>query len=177
MNNYSSYAVGSLYPEFLRPEGCQFDMTDSGAIMILCYANPTEKEILEHKADKPLEIRLSRFDSTLILTAKFGSLPWVEFPYHPQLTTCTTMEDLEEGQGYAVQIFVANCVTGELKNIRLISLSTAFSKSLRNAHNSMLSAEFNPATYDSYLAALFKSYKTSDIAANSIARCKISLVS
>ena len=60
MNEIFKYEVGQTIENFRNhQEGVQFDMSDSGATLLVFFNNPTQDEIEQFKAGKNFEIRFT----------------------------------------------------------------------------------------------------------------------
>lgn len=168
------YAVGDIVESFKSwQEGVKFDINDGGAVLVILFNKPTEKEIEAIRSGKA-EFGLFAKDDVIFLLSKFGNLPWMDSPYHIALSRdLTKLQDIEEGQGYGLNIVLADCSTGEVKVLRYVGLSTAFSKTLKEQIENQDKKNFNPFEYDMKINRIYNTYSTKEMVNYSIANCKI----
>jgi len=175
---FEELKIGGVYQGAQsKSEGCYFDITDSGAIMILNFCDPTQKEIDAVGKPGALEVRFTRIDDILFLVWKFADIPWVETPYNIQYSRLLTKLDVpKEDEGLSILIMLTDKSTGIIKSLRLIGLSTDFTKLL---YAEILQDYKNPSpkfkTSGDYTLAFMqiqKKYTTVDIAKRAKYYCK-----
>ena len=129
---FEELKVGGAYPDSQKlDEKCFFDITDSGALMLLNFRDPTPKEITCTGKPGALEVRFTRLGGVLFLLWKFADMPWVETPYNIQLSNkLKKLDEPKEDEGLSVLIILTDRRTGTIKSLRLVGLSTDFTKLL-----------------------------------------------
>lgn len=156
-------------------EGVKFSISDSGAELLVCFNRPNQKEI---KAIKDGNLQFGMFvrDGVMFILSKFGSMPWMDAPFHVALTkNLTELQEIEKGQGYGCIIILADTLTGEIKALRYISFNTEFSRKLKkNIQDQMIERDnFNIEEYDSKLRTIMKNYSTKTMVKYSEANCRV----
>lgn len=144
-------------------EGMRFDMTDGGAVMTILFNKPTTKEVKEIKEGVP-QFGIFVKNDIIFMLAKFGSLEWMDAPYHVALSkNLTKLEDVEDDQGYGCNVIFADCSTGEIKAIKLIGFSTKFSKALKENIEMQKLNLFDRFNYEAGLLSIMSNYSTTDM--------------
>lgn len=114
------------------PEGVRFDMTDGGGLIIVNFPRPTTDEIAQFHM--PTKLAFVVKDDVIFLLVKLGSLAWMDAPYNRQLSLqLTHIDNIEDGQALAFQIFLVDGETGGLVAQKLVSGTTAGSRLLSSA--------------------------------------------
>lgn len=170
------YEAGQVIDSFKNhKEGVYFDIDDSGATLLVFFQNPTSNEIEQFESCKNFEIRFTELYNVIMITAKIGSLNWVDAPYTPHLSENLTKFQIPgENQGLGLTLILVDAITGEIKHIRLLGLSERFTKELFGIIMEHKTREFNRTEYQNSLNKIFSSYKTSQIVKISKSYCKIS---
>lgn len=161
---FKTYEVGKIYTEAIRhSEGCYFDISDTGAKLIVYFDKPTQDEVENFKAEKRFEMRLVEFSEVMMFLVKFGSLNWMDAPYTPYLSPGLSEICTEEGKGLGVTIMLFDTASGRLESMRLVSLSEKFTERISNAVNELKRKPFNNLAYNNSLNNLFMRYSTDDL--------------
>lgn len=157
--------VGAVSPEFRIHENWTFfDITDGGAVLIVLFRSPDANEIAQFQSGKPFEIRFTELNDVIMVTTKIGNLDWVDAPYNANLSPNLNKFELpNEGQGLGLTVIFADSDTGEVKNIRLLGLSTNFTRKLFGCVMENKTKPFSQANYYAKVDALMKKYTTRDI--------------
>lgn len=124
-------SVGSPAPFSMPQEGCKFEFTENGAIIVCALNRPTPAEIQSFKPSSPFQIRYVRIDGVLFFLFKFGAMPWMDAPYDIRLSQSVALPDLSPGEGYALTVVLVDQATSIVKELRLIGLGERFSRDLR----------------------------------------------
>lgn len=158
------YEVGEKYDFAIRNEGVVFDISDSGAILMVFFHHPSKEEIEQFKSEKQLEIKCACFKHTIFILSKIGNLQWMDSPYHPDLSTSLTeLKEAEGGEGLSLQIMLFDSSNGELKSLRLIGTSTDFTRKLYREISKLSLDKITYEKYMSYLSEMYKKYSTKDL--------------
>lgn len=169
-----TYQVGERYPEFMGHEECvQFDLADDGAVLLVYFDRPSDGEVLQFRSGKGLELRMTELYGVIFLAVKVGSLSWMDAPYTPHLSkNLTRVEMPEDGQGLACQLILIDTATGEIKHIRLLGLSTKFTRELFAAVAAQMERPFDKERYFDTIGMIYGRYGSDAIARMSGAYCK-----
>lgn len=169
-----SVKVGQKYDIFKSyTEGVKFDISDSGAHLIVYFNNPTLQEIQEFESKKRFEIRFSVFYNIIIITTKIGCLNWMDAPYSPHLSkNLSKIQFPQEGEGLSLTLILVNAVDGEVKNLRLLGLSEKFSQALVGTVLEEKMKEFNKEQYAENLNQIYNRYTTEKLVSYSNHYCK-----
>ena len=168
------YEVGQVIERFKgRQEGVLFDMADDGATLVILFNKPTQQEIQEIKQGK-LQFGMFVKEGIIFILSKFGSMSWMDAPYHVALSkNLTALQDIDEGKGYGCHIVLADTATGEIKAMRLVGLSTQYSKKLKANIESQKEQNFNELDYARKLNKIFNTYSTKEMVNYSEVSCRI----
>ena len=167
----SVYQVGKVSADLIGKEKIVFDITDGGGILYVLFSSPTENEIRQFKED--IEIRYVKVGSVFMMLFKFGSLNWVDAPYSPHLSKMSGIAEPADGEGIALQIIFGDADTGMVHGLRLIGLSTEFSRKLAADISADLGHPFDKKMYGLDLAAVFNTYPTSKLVSMAETSCRI----
>lgn len=157
--NYNSYKVGDRVCAPSNDE-IVFDLDDQGAVLLIKYRNPTAKEKRNITKDIP-QFKLSIVDDIIFVLVRFGVGAWKDAPYNAQLSSCV-LPIPSDGRGLALTIFFIDASTGILINIRLIGLSSEFTRTLLHA----AAAQPDLGTTEEYnkaLRSVYARYSTNDL--------------
>lgn len=170
----TTYNIGDIIPSFAgRSEGTLFDLDDSGATMIMFYNRPTVDEIAQFASSKPFEIRLTTMYNIMMLTARVGSLPWVDMPFTPHISrNLTNLQLPVDGQGLALMLYLVDCSNGQIKSMRLLGLSDKFTRALIGAALDIKMQPFDQTEYNRNLQRIFDRYTTRQLTDMSKDYCK-----
>lgn len=143
-------------------DGIKFDMDDSGGVLLLSMSRPSHEEIESVKGD--LKLALTEKNGCLFILVKFGSMDWMDAPYHVQLSkNLTKLQPLEEGMGYSCNIILYD-ETCTVRVLRLIGFSTKFSRLLeRKILDQMEDVSFDLGKYNSTINQIYANYSTNDL--------------
>jgi len=161
--------VGKPYQEGVTryQEGIKFDFTNSGAYLYIMFNSPTKKEI-ENIRNGNVEFAVYPADEVLFMLFKFGSLQWMDAPYSVHLSKDLVLQDIEEGQGYALHITLINADNGIVEVLRLIGLSTKFSQQLKKLIEKQKDMPFDINSYNLKINYIYRNYSADDIAKRTI---------
>lgn len=108
----------------------QFDLTDSGAILLAQMRKPTSAEVRGYKNGVP-QFRYIVINGVIYFLSRFGTLNWTDAPFHRDMAVnATKLPNPQEGEGLAVHVMLVDAATGVLKTQRVIGLSTKFTREL-----------------------------------------------
>ena len=169
------YEKGQVLENFIgHNEGAYFDIDDSGAILMIFFNKPTQNEVEQFQAGHNFEIRFTNIKNIMMITAKIGTLNWMDAPYSPHLSkNLTKFQFPNEGQGLSLTLMLIDVYSGKIEHIRLIGLSEKFSKKMIGNILELKMSEFNQNEYMTNLNSVFARYATKDIVKMSRDYCKI----
>lgn len=167
-------AVGEILPDVIGTgDNVRFGMGDSGAELLVCFGSPTEKEVQEIK-EGPAQFGMFTRSNIIFILAKFGSMAWMDAPFHVGLAkNLTRLQDVEQGTGYGCTIIFVDSNTGIIKALRYVGLSTEFSKRLKYNIEEQMTDKFDETTYDAKLAGIMRTHTTKDMVRFSEVNCRI----
>ncbi len=159
------YKVGQVVKDFIKhQEGAIFDVDDQGASLIVFFNSPTEEEVKQFKSEQRFEIRFTEIYGIIMMTFRIGILNWMDAPYSPHLSKNLTRFVLpSEEQGLGLTLMLVDAATGEIKSIRLIGLSTNFTKKFFGLLMEQKMKEFNVTEYNNSINRIYSIYPTSKI--------------
>lgn len=169
------YKVGQVVKDFIKhQEGAIYDVDDQGASLIVFFNNPTEEEVKQFKSEQRFEIRFTEIYGIIMMTFRIGILNWMDAPYSPHLSKNLTRFVLpNEEQGLGLTLMLVDATTGEIKSIRLIGLSTNFTKKFFGLLMEQKMKEFNAVEYNNSINRVYSTYPTSKIVKMSDDYCKV----
>lgn len=161
-------------PMIGQGEGARFDIDASGAIVCVNMHRPTQKEIDAFAVNKPLRVGLFLRKGVMFMLFKFGDLAWMDAPYNPHLSGVTPLQYLPEGHGMALTCILTDAPSGiVMQNIRLVGLSTMFTRQFSMAMRDVLAQPFDPVAYQKTVLDLMRQYSIKDMVAGAIATCSV----
>lgn len=169
------YKVGQRVPEFIgHQEAPVFDLTDTGAVMIVFFNRPTVSEVAQFGSGKRFEIRFAEVKGVMMVAVKIGNLNWMDAPYSPHLSrNLPDLENVPEGSGVGLTLMLVDAATGEVKSLRLMGLSTRFTGNMFKLVKELKAASWDPGKYRMAINSIYASYSTERIAKLSTDYCKI----
>lgn len=143
----------------IGPDQVQFDITDSGGLLIIRMSNPTPKEQQAFK--EGIKLRFAVVNNIIFVLVKFGGLNWMDAPYYRNFSINRTKEfkPLPEGQGLSVHIMLINGANGILVDQRIVVLTNKFTNALYKSINSQPTM----LDYDIRLNNALARYRTNDL--------------
>lgn len=167
-----SYKVGDKIDSFIgRPDGCVFDLDDSGAVMFVFFANPTEHEIAQFSGN--FELRFTKLQNIIMFCNKIGKLNWMDSPYTPHLSPNLHQLPIpKDNEGIGLLLSLVDTTTGCIKTLRQLGLSTGFSRELLSAVANCSEQSFNRSEYVRTLNSIYARYDTKALVKISKTCCK-----
>lgn len=175
-NSYIDMEVGKAWTATAIPpqEGVYFEMTQSGALLLLVFDNPTPKEI---ESAKTGTIQMGYYvrDSVLFVVIKIGSMPWMDAPFsirrYDSLTT--DLSDITTDKGLGIQISLIDRVSGILHSIRLIGASNRFTVGFCKEVSMQLKKPFNELLYTRTIQSVYSELSSKQLAERAVNMFKI----
>lgn len=169
------YEVGQKVDAFRGYQECvKFDISDSGAVMLVFFNNPLPSEIDQFKAGNSFEIRFTEIYGVIMMTVKIGNLNWMDAPYTPHLSKhLTTFQLPDDNHGLGLTLILVDTATGEIKHMRLLGLSEKFSKRLFGIVMEQKVSEFDTRKYDNAIDRIYSAYSTAQIVKMSRDYCRL----
>lgn len=134
------------------------------------YPGITEQEISDITRG-PLRLGFVRINDSLFFLLKAGNNPWFDAPYEPRfkMNQLDYQTNIPEGKGAPMLICAVDTASGELKEMRVISLGHLQSEHLHQ-HCRELDQKrpMNPSTYNMMVDRIYQQYPSSDLMARLI---------
>lgn len=90
---------------------------------------------------------------------KFEGINWIDAPYSVKLSkNLTKIEEINDGQGLGINIYLIDANTGILKAMRLVGLPTVFSRKLKLAIEKQMLMSFE--NYNQTVNTIYRKYNT-----------------
>ena len=161
-----SIKVGSKYSGNIKQEGIRLNYS-GGFNLEIILADLTTKEIMDIKFGK-YSFGLTLMEDILFFTCGLGkSIEISDAPFHFGLYTDDRINDLPktviEGEGLALNITAIDSRTGIVKALRVIGLSTDFSRELIRICLFQSKMEVSSQKYDRLLTNIQGSYSSQEI--------------
>lgn len=146
-----------------------------GLVLYLFFRNPLPQEEMQIKAETPFKITFTDYGGVGFFCVKFGSLPWGDCAFSPNLYQVPPrFEFLEDGCGYALNVVLIDTTTGTIKALRQIGLGTVFSRMFRDWCEESLRREMNQSLYHRIVNDCYKEYDTEQLVRQAKLRYEIS---
>lgn len=170
-----TYRVGQVIPNFIHhSEGIQFDIADNGATMIIFFDRPKEKEIKQFEAGNQFIIGFTELNGVIMLTIKIGNLNWMDTSYSPHLSKNLTRFELPgEGKGLSLVLYLVDSNKGVIEYMRLISLTTDFTRKLFGVAMEQKMSPFSQIDYLKRVKQIYAKYSTNQIVKMTKNFCKL----
>lgn len=161
-NGPADLAVGKRYAAYKNhPEGVLVDIGEYGITTTVFLPNITDHEKMQIHAGAPMEVKLLMMRGIIFFLYKFGDMEWMDAPYWPTDSNAKVLlPNMEEGQGIALKVIFADTYTGELINMRLVGLSTKFSKDVKQAIEEQAGLGLKEKDYKKQLQQIYAAYPT-----------------
>jgi hypothetical protein len=171
----NKYEVGQIIEKFKNyQEGMRFELSDDGAVLQVFMETPTKNEIEQFGTKNRFEIRFTEMYNVIMITTKIGNLNWMDAPYSPHLSENLNKFQLpNENQGLGLTLVLIDCLTGEIKHLRFLSLSEHFTKNLFGVIMEQKIKPFNIEEYRMGVSRIYASYSTNKLVKLSKDYCKI----
>ena len=159
------YKVGEIIPNAKgHPEGCIFDIDDSGARLVVYFYEPTTDEIEQFGSGHRFELRYVKLYNVIMILTKIGNLDWMDAPYNPNLSKNLTHVDSVSGSsGLSLTLLLVDSSTGILKHFRLIGLSTKFTNDLFKEVKIEKNNNFDVTQYGGFISQIFNQYTSKEL--------------
>jgi hypothetical protein len=173
MIQYQQFKVGELFNpnKTSYPEGCHFNLDNSGANLILSYNQPTNTELHNFKLGK-LKIGIYTHHhkdyNHIFLLFKFGTENWIDTPYSFHLSLQAQPDFIlnpinDNTTGYSLIIFLIDSTSGILKTMRLVTIPNVISQELYNQIQLQRVQIFDKLQYDKMLNNIYNKYSTNHL--------------
>jgi hypothetical protein len=157
--------VGKLYVQGRTqwPETPEFNWLDSGPELRVFFAKPTPVEVAQFRTGSA-GFGLVLSEGIVFMLAKFGTLAWMDAPFHHSMIPTGRRPDLNQEFGpetrALLQSYLVDAATGILRVIRAVSLSPEFTRQL---HTLIVEQAKHPMTRGEYEAAVDTAYRNHPI--------------
>ena len=154
--------VFSVGQKVCTPDGSDnmvFDITESGALLIVKMNHPTANEKREFK--KPAtSIKFVEVNGIIFILARFGTLNWMDAPYHRMFSFGEIhFSPLGPTEGLATTIMLVDSSDGTLVAQKLYGMDHDVSVRLIDA----IEHQHPMPNYDEVLQRTFAMYRTTDL--------------
>lgn len=125
-------SIGDRFPINVYSEAA-LAFRDNEAMLVLNWADIKSNEVKNVKNGLPQFVVYTQQD-IMFLCFRFGTLPWMDVPYTIHLEKGGSYDfdsEIEDGKGYALQVYLIDAVSNKIKAIRLIGLPTELSRKIR----------------------------------------------
>lgn len=158
--------VGEIYNKsgisYPCDEKIKFNFNNLGGTIELVFSNPTKKEIDVIKNGK-MKIGLLEKNGVMFVLVKFGSLPWFDMPYSPHLSNNFIFQDLNDNQGFAINIILVNGMNGKIECLRLIGAPNKWSDDFKELTLEHKNKPFSKSEFENNLRDVYNNYSTATL--------------
>jgi len=161
---YVGIEVGKPFPgtAFIQPDSVVFEFSDSGGFLRMAWQDPNTSEMQQFTKGE-ISLGLVELDGIIFFLVKFGTLAWMDAPYHVNFSKEYDLMDLSDPfLGYAIQVVLLNSRDRRVKMIKLLGMPHELSKYF----NELVTKQRNESTenYDVRLQRIYQKYTTDDLA-------------
>ncbi len=171
MNKFMIWSVGKKSPLSMPlAEGPVFEMTSSGAMLLIHFDRPSNEEIRQaRRGDIMIGYLVS--GPIIFIVSKFGSMNWMDSPFsimlypdHEVLALGIMDAIAESGPtlGLGIQTSLIDRTTGVVHSIRMIGASREFSTGLMDEIAKQLRSPFSARDYKAAIMDAYRTYDTSE---------------
>ncbi len=154
-----TFEIGKKFPIGLASEGALLNVDNSGLQVICNFYEPTEQDIAAFKAKSPLTIHMGKINDLLVWVVDTLSFSF-DCTYSPAAAKKRPfMQPISEGFGYNTMFFMVDASTNRLVAMRMIGLSSDFSKELKKIIEGI---DINPSKYRYSIDKFYRKYPTAD---------------
>lgn len=124
-------SIGDKFPIQVYSEAA-LAFRDNEAMLVLNWTGIKSNEVKNVKSGLP-QFAVYTQQDIMFLCFRFGTLPWMDVPYTIHLERDNSYDfdsKIENGKGYALQVYLVDAVTNKIKAIRLIGLPTELSRKI-----------------------------------------------
>lgn len=139
-------------------DGIRFNLTDSGAILLIALGKPTAEEKRAFKSGAQ-QFNFAVANDIIFFLCRFGTQQWMDAPYCKQLSRPFNIAMPAEGQGIAMHAMLVDATTGILVAQKLIGLPHDLSVKLLQA----VDAQPQIPDYDLRLSMTLQFYTTREL--------------
>ena len=167
---WTYYAAGDVCPAWAtRDNYIQIEYLCPCWQFVVGFPAITEQEVKAITAD-PIDVGFAVVDDVIFFLLRYGNGLWCDAPYEPRLekTPKDYPADLPEGKGAPMLLCAADTNTGQLREMRLISLGHDMTERLHRACLERLGRPgFHPADHDRKVDRIYQRFVSSE----QLARC------
>ena len=147
-------------------DGMQLEWRDEcGLVLFVYFNNPTDAEIDQFSSNSRFEVAFKAIDCVGFFSFKFGSLPWGDCAFSPNLYLNNSITPRFEKDkfniGIVLHIFLVDTSIGELKIRRRVILGNEFSEHFRNWCLQSLSKDVILPHYNKVVDDVYNKYPDS----------------
>lgn len=179
MKGFDFTSVGDTLQLFklLGQEGVFFEMREKSPELVLCFYDPTDKEIQEIKKGQ-IKMGYFVYGSVIFIVVKFGEMPWMDAPFsirkydgYPGFMPCAQTEVLlrlndNNNMGAAITIKLVDIKSGVVKVIRVIGASNRFSRGFYKEVNRQYELPYSEMEYNLRIKNIYSRFSSKDLARN-----------
>ena len=173
------FEVGKPFPLPLIPsDGAIFSVEPYSFMLIYYLESPSEEEIRAFKEGR-VELSITELKKILVIQSRFGSMGWADAFYSAALPSengakAHSLPELTENQrGYALDTFLVDRASGELKVHRLVRMPRDFSLKFRLLLKDNEAWEIDGEAFDTAVEELQRSYSSRELLKRSLMKASI----
>ncbi|HDF2795421.1 TPA: hypothetical protein PC506_000568 [Clostridioides difficile] len=145
------------------PDGLSITFSETGFRAIFKLDNLSDKEIIEFRKGN-LRIDVSFLDQIIffVFTNTMG-IGDADIPFTIHLSKCKEFQELEENEGYAMDLMLVEANNNIVKGFRRVGLNVNTSKYLKKCAMEQLSHDFNKDEYVRKITEIRRKYNSREI--------------
>jgi hypothetical protein len=143
------------------PESVIFEFEQSGGFLRVAWTSPSQFE-LKQFADGKIKLGLLEIDGIIFILVKFGSMSWMDAPYHVKFFPPYDLEDLtDSNKGYLINYVMLDAKTRIVKVLKLLEMPHEMSLQFKKLV--MKQGETSIDGYDQRFFQIYKKHSTNDL--------------
>jgi|SRR5665647_1942213 len=142
-------------------ESVIFEFEQSGGFLRVAWTSPSQFE-LKQFADGKIKLGLVEIDGIIFILVKFGSMSWMDAPYHVKFFPPYDLEDLtDSNKGYLINYVMLDAKTRIVKVLKLLEIPHEMSLQFKELVTKQRETSIDG--YDQRFFQIYKKHSTNDL--------------
>jgi hypothetical protein len=143
------------------PESVIFEFEQSSGFLRVAWTSPSQFE-LKQFADGKIKLGFVEIDGIIFILVKFGSMSWMDAPYHVKFFPPYELENLTySNKGYLINYVMLDAKTRIVKVLKLLEMPHEMSLHFRELVTKQRETSIDE--YDQRLFKIYKKHSTNDL--------------
>jgi len=142
-------------------ESVIFEFEQSGGFLRIAWTSPSQFE-LKQFAEGKIKLGLVEIDGIIFILVKFGSMSWMDAPYHVKFFPPYDIEDLNDmNKGYLINYVMLDAKTKIVKVLKLLEMPHGMSLQFKELVTKQRETSIDG--YDKKFFQIYKNHSTNDL--------------